>query len=43
LQQWDEEGSHHGHDWQDKANAPPGQEGEEGDVEDDAPVEEHGG
>jgi len=28
LQQGTEEGDHHGHDWQDKADAPPGQEDE---------------
>ncbi|HRH17269.1 MAG TPA: hypothetical protein PLS22_07420 [Aquabacterium sp.] len=43
LQQWEEEGDHHGHDWQDSADASPRQEDEAGDIEGHGPVEEHGG
>ncbi|WP_314972401.1 hypothetical protein [Comamonas testosteroni] len=43
LRQWEEEGDHHGHDWQDSADASPRQEDEAGDIEGHGPVEEHGG
>ena len=36
-------GDHHGHDWQDQADAPPRQEDEEADIEGDGAIEEHGG
>jgi transposase len=42
LQQGNEEGDHLGHDWQDSADAPSGQEDEAGDCEGHRPVEEHG-
>ena len=42
LQQGAEEGDHHGHDWQDQADAPPRQEDEEADIERDGAIEEHG-
>ena len=42
LQQGAEEGDHHGHDWQDQADAPLRQEDEEADIERDGAIEEHG-
>jgi hypothetical protein len=43
LQQGNEEGDHHRHDWQGQADAPPRQECGERDREGHGPIEEYGG